>query len=244
MGISAADYNGDLKTDLLVTNFYNEANNLYSNLGTMNFTDSAQAAGISRPSKFMLGFGAQAADLDLDGNLDMIVANGHIDDVSWKGEPWKMPTQLFHNQGMGRFEQLGEKAGNYFVGKQLGRGVASLDWNRDGLSDFIVVHQDRQVALLENQTDTTYRSLSIRLVGRNSNRSATGARVILESGGMQRRMDLNGGDGFYCTNERTLCFGLGASSSGKLQISWPSGVTQSISFDGEVALTIIEPEGN
>ena len=244
MGICAADYNGDLKTDLLVTNFYNESNNLYTNLGSMNFSDNAQAAGLSRPSKFMLGFGAQAADLDLDGNLDLIVANGHIDDVRWKGEPWKMPTQLFHNQGSGRFQESSQLSGDYFQEKQLGRGVASLDWNRDGRRDFIVVHQDRQVALLENQTDTTYRSLSIRLIGKRSNRSATGAHVVVESGGIRRRMDLNGGDGFYCTNEQTMCFGLGARSKGQLQIAWPSGVTQSISFDGESILTVVEPDGN
>jgi enediyne biosynthesis protein E4 len=244
MGISAADFNGDLKTDLLVTNFYNEPNNLYTNLGSMNFTDNAQAAGLSRPSKFMLGFGAQAADLDLDGNLDLIVANGHIDDVQWKGEPWRMPTQLFHNQGNGRFQEPSQSSGDYFQGKQLGRGVACLDWNRDGRRDFIVVHQDRQVALLENQTDTTYRSLSIRLIGMKSNRSATGARVVIEVGGNRRRMDLNGGDGFYCTNERTMSFGLGSNSKGKLQITWPSGVMQSISFDGESMLTVVEPENN
>lgn len=242
MGISAADYNGDLKTDLLVTNFYNESNNLYTNFGSMNFTDSAQAAGLSRPSKYMLGFGAQAADLDLDGNLDLIVANGHIDDVRWKSEPWTMPTQLFHNQGNGRFQVQSQSSGDYFQEKQLGRGVASLDWNRDGRRDFIVVHQDRQVALLENQTETAYRSLSIRLIGKKSNRSATGARVVVESGGIRRRMDLNGGDGFYCTNERSMCFGLGSISIGQLQISWPSGVTQSISFDGETTLTVVEPE--
>ncbi len=241
MGISAADYNGDLKTDLLVTNFYNESNNLYTNLGSMNFSDNAQAAGLSRPSKYMLGFGAQAADLDLDGNLDLIVANGHIDDVRWKGEPWKMPTQLFHNQGNGRFQEPSQLSGDYFQEKQLGRGVASLDWNRDGRRDFIVVHQDRQVALLENQTETSYRSLSIRLIGKKSNRSATGARVVVESGGTRTRMDLNGGDGYYCTNERTMCFGIGSSSSGQVQILWPSGVTQSISFDGESKLMVVEP---
>ena len=242
MGIAAADFNGDLKTDLLVTNFYNESNNLYTNLGSMNFSDNAQAAGLSRPSKYMLGFGAQAEDLDLDGNLDLIVANGHIDDVSWKGEPWKMPTQLFHSEGNGRFREPSQLSGDYFLGKQLGRGVASLDWNRDGRRDFVVVHQDRKVALLENQTETSYRSLSLRLIGKKTNRSATGARVIVTTGGIRRRMDLNGGDGFYCTNDRTLSFGLGTNTDGQLEIRWPSGANQSISFAGESTLTVVEPD--
>ena len=241
MGIAAADLNGDLMTDLFVTNFYFESNNLYLNQGSMCFVDSASSAGLSRPSKLMLGFGTQAEDLDLDGSIDLIVANGHIDDFTSRGEPWKMQTQLFHNQGSGVFEDRSPTSGSYFSGKVLGRGIASLDWNRDGKKDFIVVHQDRAVALLENRTESPYQSLVVRLIGRTTNRNAIGARVILESGGIRTRRDITGGDGFYSTNEKTLCFGLRTESRGEVLIHWPSGSTQKVVFHGEKDLIAIEP---
>lgn len=241
MGIVAADLNGDLMTDLFVTNFYFESNNLYLNQGSMCFVDSAIAAGLSRPSKLMLGFGTQAEDLDLDGNLDLIVANGHIDDFTSRGEPWKMQTQLFQNQGGGIFEDSTQLSGSYFSEKVLGRGVASLDWNRDGQKDFIVVHQDRVVALLENRTETRNGSLSVRLIGTRSNRNAIGARLLLERGGNRYRKDSTGGDGFYSTNERTLTFGIGADNSGELVIYWPSGIRQTIAFHEGGELTLVEP---
>ena len=152
-----------------------------------------------------------------------------------------MQTQLFHNQGSGVFEDQSSSSGTYFSGKVLGRGIASLDWNRDGKKDFIVVHQDRAVALLENRTESPYRSLVVRLIGRTTNRNAIGARVILESGGMRARKDITGGDGFYSTNEKTLCFGLRSESSGQVLIYWPSGSTQKVVFQGEKDLIAIEP---
>lgn len=241
MGIAAADLNGDLMTDLFVTNFYYESNNLYINHGGMNFSDEASAAGLSRPSKLVLGFGTQAEDLDLDGNLDLIVANGHIDDFSSRGEPWKMATQVFYNLGDGVFESCGPSAGDYFAGKYLGRGVASVDWNRDGKKDFVVIHQDRQLALLENRTPPSRDPLVIRLIGTRSNRNAIGTRVILTCDGKRYRRDLKGGDGYYCSNERTLCFNASMSLTNSLEIRWPSGLTQTLSLNGKVGeLTILE----
>ena len=208
MGVAAGDLNGDLVSDLFVTNFYLEANNLYLNHGSMSFKDEAMQAKLSLPSKRMLGFGTQAEDFDLDGDLDLIVANGHIDDFTSRGDPWKMPTQLFRNLGDGTFEDCSSVAGPYFTEAHLGRGVASCDWNRDGRPDFIVVHQDAPCALLENTTNVQNPSIRIRLVGRTSNRDGIGAKVLLTSGESMQRRDLKGGDGFYATNEKTLIVGL------------------------------------
>ena len=208
MGVAAGDLNGDLASDLFVTNFYLEANNLYLNHGSMSFKDEAMQAKLSLPSKRMLGFGTQAEDFDLDGDLDLIVANGHIDDFTSRGDPWKMPTQLFRNLRDGTFEDCSSIAGPYFSELHLGRGVASCDWNRDGRPDFIVVHQDAPCALLENTTNVQNQSIRIRLVGRTSNRDGIGAKVLFKSRDGTQRRDLKGGDGFYATNEKVLIVGL------------------------------------
>ncbi len=219
MGIAAGDLDGDMRSDLFVTNFYLEANNLYLNRGAMSFKDEAMPAKLSLPSKRMLGFGTQAEDIDLDGDLDLIVANGHIDDYTSRGDPWKMPTQIFRNLGDGTFEDCSSTAGAYFVQPHLGRAVASCDWNRDGRRDFIVVHQDAPCALLENRTEVENRSISVRLVGKVSNRDGIGAKVIFKSDrGLQRR-DLKGGDGYYATNERLLS-SIADGGSGELVVHW------------------------
>ncbi len=204
MGIAAGDFDGDLRTDLFVTNFYLESNNLFLNRGDMNFKDEAMKAKLSLPSKYVLGFGTQGEDIDLDGDLDLIVANGHIDDYSVRGDPWKMPTQLFRNLGDGTFQTVSSSVDEYFGGSYLGRGVASLDWNRDGLRDFVVVHQDRAAALLENQTQVKSGGLSVKLIGRKLNRDAIGARVFYEAGKGKRGREIRGGDGFCGTNDRAI----------------------------------------
>lgn len=229
MGIAAADFNGDLRTDLFVTNFYDESNNIYINRADMLFSDEAARGRIAAPSKPVLGFGAQAEDFDLDGHWDLIVANGHIDDFSYRGEPWKMPTQLFRNLGRAVFQACGTESGEYFRENVLGRGVASFDWNRDGRKDFIVVHQDRPVALLENRTVTPNHSLTVELIGKAANRDAIGAQVLVRVGEKLTRRDITGGDGFYTANQRRLCFGLGkAERPDSVTIRWPSGGEQKI----------------
>jgi tetratricopeptide (TPR) repeat protein len=241
MGIAAGDLNGDLKTDLYVTNFLHEANNLYINGGAMTFHDEAINAKLSLPSKRMLGFGTQAEDIDLDGDLDLIVANGHIDDYTSRGDPWKMPTQLFCNLGNGVFSDCSNSAGEYFREPYLGRGIAALDWNRDGRKDFIVVHQDRAVALLENQSPPSDRSLTVRLIGRASNRDAIGAQVIFQSGGKSQRRDIHGGDGFYCTNERAICAGTAEGRIDTVRVRWPSGKKQTLELaEGASELMLTE----
>ena len=240
MGIAAGDFDGDLRSDLFVTNFYLEANNLFLNHGSMNFKDEAMKAKLSLASKRVLGFGTQGEDIDLDGDLDLVVANGHIDDFSARGDPWKMPTQVFRNLGDGTFEDCAKTAGAYFQGSYLGRGVASLDWNRDGRRDFVVVHQDRPIALLENRTETEMRGLAVQLIGCESNRDAIGARVFHAFSGREQVRELRGGDGFYATNERVLTLsrvGLGA----ELRIVWPSGKVTSI-HSNEALMEVVVTE--
>jgi len=222
MGVAAGDLNGDLNSDLFVTNFYLEANNFYINRGAMSFKDEAMQAKLSLPSKRMLGFGTQAEDVDLDGDLDLIVANGHIDDFTSRGDPWKMPAQLFRNLGDGTFEDCSSTAGAYFAQPHLGRAIASCDWNRDGRRDFIVVHQDAPCALLENTTEVQNQAISVRLIGKVSNRDGIGAKILFKTGRGTQRRDLKGGDGYYATNERLVTVGM-AEAECDIQVDWGFG---------------------
>ena len=172
----------------------------------------------------MLGFVAQAIDFDLDGHLELVVANGHIDDQRALGIPWKMPPQLFVSGGAAKYADRSREAGDYFQGEYLGRGVARIDWNRDGLPDVVIVHQDRPVALLRNTTDQSGNFLELQLRSLTGNRNAIGAKVLVTCGGRTQRADLTGGDGFCSANEQKLIFGLGNHDRiDRIEIVWPGG---------------------
>jgi hypothetical protein len=192
------------------------------------FVDAAQAAGLREPGLKMLGFGTQFLDADLDGWLDLVVVNGHVDDETYRGIPYRMPAQFFRNTGGGRFVKLpAESLGPWFHEKHLGRGLARCDWNRDGREDFVVVHLDTPAALLTNQTPNTANFVALQLRGVRSNRDAIGAQVKLTSGDRTWVRQLSAGDGYQASNERQLLFGLGDRNViDELTIEWPSGLEQ------------------
>ena len=245
MGIACADFDNDGMLDLYVTNFFDDYNTLYLNQGMMSFADRTSQAGLVAPTLKMLGFGTQAIDFDLDRKPDLIVANGHIDEYSDAGVLWKMPAQVFANSGSGKFRDVSEDCGEYFRTKVFGRGLARLDFNRDGRPDAIIVHLDRTVALLENQTSTRHPAVSIRLIGTDSNREAIGAAIIATFPDGSFRHQICGGDGYFSTNDRRLLIGTGQFEQiSELTIEWPSGKTTRIHVvaSGE-SLTVIESRG-
>jgi hypothetical protein len=245
MGIACADLDGDGRLDLYVTNFHQEADILYLNRGDFIFEDATRRAGLVEATKPMLGWGAQALDVDLDGRPEIFLTNGHLDDRRAEGIPWKMPPQLFYNQGGGRFSEVSRASGAFFRGKYLGRGVARLDWNRDGRPDLVVVHQDRPVALLQIETESVGSCLLVELHGVESNRDAIGARLRVTAAGQTQVVALCGGDGYCATNERRQVIGLGAAEEvTALEVSWPSGRTDRwTNLPANVAVTVIEGRG-
>lgn len=224
MGIACADLNGDLRLDLYVTYFHHEANGLYLNEGGGLFRDATRASGLFEPTYELLGFGTQAIDCDNDGTMELVVANGHIDDRLDPGVAWKMPPQLFWRSPSGRYRELSRTAGPYFEQPTLGRTVAKLDWNRDRRCDLVFTHLDRPVAILTNQTPHAGNSLQLLLQGTLSNRNAIGASVRVSHRHGTQRADVMGGDGYRCTNSRWLDIGLGEIELiDDVEIRWPSG---------------------
>ncbi len=230
MGIAVDDVNGDSRLDFFITNFYEESNTLYVQKPGLLFADETREAGLRTPSLLMLGFGTQFLDGDLDGLPDLVVANGHVDDFSFDGKAYRMPPQYFRNAGGGQFLELTpERTDSYFSGEYLGRGLARIDWNRDGREDFIVSHLDAPAALAANESSQCGNSLTIRLVGVQSSRDAVGTNVTVISAGRSRTRQLTAGDGYQASNERILVFGLAdAEEAEEVVIQWPSGTEQSL----------------
>lgn len=241
MGVAADDVDGDGLTDLFVTNFYNEYNTLYRQLPGGMFADVSNTARLKEPSLSKLGFGTQFIDGDLDGWPDLVVANGHVDDFRSHGIPYRMQAQYFANVGAGRFTELpAEQVGDYFQQELLGRGLARLDWNRDGREDFAVSNLNSPVCLVTNQTAETGHFLALQLRGVESNRDAIGAVVKITATGQTRTKQLTAGDGYQASNQRQLLFGLGDDVIVKeLSVRWPSGREQTfrnVSADSEYML--------
>ncbi|MBP87673.1 MAG: hypothetical protein CMJ64_13275 [Planctomycetaceae bacterium] len=235
MGVAAGDVNGDHLLDLFVTNFQDEANNLYVQTDDLVFKDRIRQSQLNDPGFQMEGWGAQFFDADLDGRLDLVVANGHLDDYPHSPGVNRMPVQVFRNVGAGKFAEVpGSDLGPYFETKNLGRATALLDWNRDGSLDFCVTHVDAPFALLTNQTPESGHYLVVHLRGVESSRDAIGTTVSIRTVDGRWTKQLMAGDGFSASNQRVLVIGLGqATDLDELSISWPSGNVQT--FQGLAA---------
>lgn len=214
MGVAAGDITEDGRLDLFVTNFKNESNTFFVQGEGGLFMDSVSGSGLLLPGWPYVGWGTQFLDPDNDGRLDIVVANGHVGDFAQEGIEYRMPTQVFRNLGQGRFEELGpDGLGAFFQKNRIGRAVATLDWNRDGLMDFVLSPLDENVALLTNRTKDTGHWVGFRLHGTTSPRDAVGAIVTVVTEGKTIRHQLLAGDGYQATNERILRFGLGQQDS-------------------------------
>ncbi|MFY9254253.1 MAG: FG-GAP-like repeat-containing protein [Fuerstiella sp.] len=228
MGVAAADVNHDGGLDLFVTNFYRQPNTLYLNIGASNFHDATRQAGLFEPGLLKLGFGTQFLDANLDGEQDLVVVNGHLDDFTGKGIPFAMQPHLFVGRGNASFqEQAANVTGAYFESVHIARGLATLDFDRNGLTDLAVSQIGETASLLINHTQEPGHFLLVRLVGKLSSRDAFGAIVSCSSGKQTCWKHLTAGDGYASSNQKDVIIGLNENTTAQtLQIQWPSGGTQ------------------
>lgn len=228
MGVAAGDADGNGLIDLFVTTFTEESKPLFLQQPGDLFIDATHSSGLRESSLMMLGFGTQFLDGELDGIPDLIVTNGHIDVYDDPHLRYEMRPQYFRNLGRGKFVELPAKTlGRFFEEPKRGRGLARLDWNRDGLEDVVISHLDAPVALLTNKTSRPGHHISISLRGVESDRDAIGTIVALKAGNSTLIRQLTAGDGYQASNERRLVFGLGeATRVTDLEIRWPSGIMQ------------------
>lgn len=231
MGVAAGDADGNGLVDLHVTNFYDEPDALYLQQAPGLFVDMIRAAGLYTPSFRPLGFGTQFVDGELDGLPDLVVANGHVEDASDMGQEYAMSPQYYRNLGGAKFVELAPASlGAFFEGKYLGRGLARLDWDRDGKEDFAVSNMGSPAALVVNRTPQAGHFLALKFRGVVSDRDAVGTTVRVTAGGQTRTSQLTAGDGYHASNERRIVVGLGeADRVQKLEIRWLSGAEQTFS---------------
>ncbi len=245
MGIASGDFDRNGFLDLMITNFHNEPVNLFLQNDSGLFLDEALKYGLVPSSMDVLGFGTQSADFDNDGWLDLAILNGHIYDARYAGIPFRMAPQLMRGGPGGFSLQDPSAAGPYWSRPQLARTMALFDWNRDGRMDILANHLDHPVAVLENESESE-NWLQIELVGVTSERGAIGARVTVHADDESSTAWQIGGNGYMCTNESVLHFGLGGSTSiDRIEIQWPSGTEQTLaSIPPNSRYIVVEGDAN
>ena len=229
MGIAAADFDRSGSLDFHVTNFQDECVSFYVREGEL-FHDRNVRFELAGPSDIVLGFGTQSIDYDNDARPDLVVTNGHIEQAITIAAPFEQPPQLFSNLG-NRFSLVSvDDPSHYWSGLHVGRGLARLDFDRDGKPDLVLTHLGETTAMLLNRTPTTNHWLQLQLVGTDSERDAIGARVDVQVKGRTLSEWVISGDGFFARNENVLMMGLGAQSViERVTVHWPGAGKQDFS---------------
>jgi hypothetical protein len=229
MGVDAADFENDGMSGVAITNFDNEMIGLYRANGK-GFEDIAPQSGVGVASRNSLGFGCAFLDVNLDGWLDLAVANGHIDETvrNIRGNVgYAQPPQLFLNSGRGSFRDVASEAGGAFNQPKVGRGLAYADFDRDGDLDLLLTTNNGPAYLYRNDQVAGNHSIRFRLVGTKSNRDAIGSTVRVFSGSVTQSRVVRGGSSYLSQSELPVTFGLEKRDRiEKVVIDWPSGRTE------------------
>jgi hypothetical protein len=226
MGVDAADFDNSGRAGLAITNFEGEMVGLYRAEQSGRYRDAAVGSGVGQASKNRLGFGCVFADIDLDGDLDLLVANGHIDDTV-RNIPgnvgYAQPPHLFLNDG-GRFRDVASQVGGGFEQARVGRGLAVGDFDRDGDVDILLTTNNGPAVLFRNDVAQGRHGLRLRLIGVQSNRDAIGGTVRVTAGGVTQTRMVRSGSSYLSQSELPLTFGLGPRDAAeRVVITWPSG---------------------
>ena len=229
MGVDTADFDNSGRTGIAITNFDNEMVALYQPAAGGIYKDVGLRAGVGQPSRQTLGFGCAFVDLNLDGHLDLVVVNGHIDETvrQIRGNiGYAQPPHLFLNDGKGNFHDVAAHAGTSFAVPKVARGLAYGDFDRDGDVDLLVTTNGGGALLYRNDLRTPRQPLRLRLAGTKSNRDAVGAVVrVFTPEGTQSRM-VKTGSSYLSQSELALTFGLPRRDPVRVTVEWPSGLTQ------------------
>jgi hypothetical protein len=249
MGIDAADYDGDGRPDVVITNLDYETHSLYRNLGGGLFSHATTESGIGFPTLPFVGFGALFLDIDHDTWLDLAIVNGHIMDNAPQfrsGAAHAQRNLLFRNTGGRRFVEIGRTAGPGFALEMVSRGLASGDIDNDGDLDLLVTNNGQRATLLRHE-GVPGTALLMRLEGTRSNRDGIGTQVTVTdaAAGRSQTLTVKAGSGYLGQSDTRLHFGLGgATKTGTVTVRWPSGATDTLHHvSGNQIITVREGQG-
>jgi hypothetical protein len=230
MGADVTDTNGDGRLDIAVTNFQTESTSLYSQVEPLLFKEISDAVGIGESARQRLKFGVDFFDADNDGDEDLLVANGHIEDTienSSDSVKFAQPNTLYEAMPGGRFVDISSSAGTALADVQVSRGLATADLNGDGLIDFVVNNNGGTAQVGFNTTESKGNFVILWLEGTKTNRSAIGTRVVAKIGDRVIERQVMGAQSYLSVSDFRLHFGLGSADKiDELTIYWLGGEKQ------------------
>ncbi|HEY8459328.1 MAG TPA: CRTAC1 family protein [Blastocatellia bacterium] len=226
MGTAVADYDGDGWPDLVKTNFSDDMPNLYRNNRDGTFSESTAQAGLSKYTQF-LGWGVAFVDYDNDGWPDIFMVNGHVY-PNLKSDEYRQRRILYRNGGGGKFSDVSAEAGAAVMEKSAGRGLAVGDYDNDGRPDLLISNMNERLSLLRN-TLKAGKSITLKLVGQKTNRSAIGAVARVRIGERTLTGEVRSGSTFMSQSDFRLHFGLGeANAVDEVEVQWPGGSLEKV----------------
>ena len=247
MGVDCGRYRNDECLAIGIGNFANEMSSFYvCSSDRFLFTDDANSEGIGSPSRQALSFGLFFFDADLDGRLDVVQANGHLEDEIHEiqaSQHYEQPAQLFWNAGpeqLSCYADLAAESVGDLSQPIVGRAAGYGDLDGDGDLDVVLTQSGRRPLVLFNEQSTDHHWLRIRLEGNAPNRDALGAEIELEAGGIRQYRTVSPTRSYLTQVELPITFGLGTHTSvDALRITWPDGTVQDVDVPAEVDCEIV-----
>jgi enediyne biosynthesis protein E4 len=248
MGVTWGDYDHSGRLSMFITEFADQPNTLYRNMGSSGFEDVAMPSRLGQPSLPLVGWGTAFFDMDDDGWLDLFVANGHVYpqmDAVKGSAAYAEPMLLHRNLRDGTFEEVSKAAGLADMPVKSRRGAAFGDIFNDGNVDIVVLNVGEPPSLLLNTNKAPNHRVLFHLEGTKSNRAAIGARVTIHAGGVMQFDEVRGGGSYLSQNDLRLHFGLGAATRIDLvEVRWPNGKVESFKdVAADKIYTIVEEQG-
>jgi enediyne biosynthesis protein E4 len=248
MGVDAADYDQDGWIDLFEANVDQEMFSLYHNDKNEAFSDLAISTGIGSATRLLSGWGLKFFDYDNDGEIDLLLCNGHPDDKveeRLSNVQYREPMLLYRNAGRG-FQNVSDHSGPVFSSLLAARGLAVGDFNNDGAADVLITQNNDAPLLLQNNTGRQNHWLGVRLVGRKANIDGIGAAIRYRSGDLERHQFKVGGGSYLSSHDPRMILGIGQRAKMDwIEVKWPqpSGATERFTdLPIDRYITIVEGE--
>jgi hypothetical protein len=224
MGVDATDYDNDGWQDLFVANIDQELFSLYQNQKDLTFIDKPGEIGST--TRLLSGWGLRFLDYDNDGDPDLILANGHPDDMveiqSLKVK-YKEPLLMFENVN-GMYKHVSSISGAVFSKDFPARGLSVGDYDNDGDLDVLIINNGDAPVLLKNEGGNRNNWVGLNLVATRSNPAAVGAIITWEAGGVKYKRLKTAGGSYLSSHDPREILGVGAATKiDSVEIKWPSG---------------------